>query len=128
MLAVRDDDALAFEELMERYQDRVLTILTHLVSSRDLAEDLTQDVFLRVYRSRKSYFPGSKFSTWLFTIVNNVAANARRSKSRRREINLESRASGPLGINPLEKLAQAKSGLMPTRQIDKAEMREVVRL
>ena len=128
MLEVREDDAAAFGELMLRYQNRVLTVLAHLIGNRDLAEDLTQDVFLRVFRARKSYVPGSKFSTWLFTIVNNVAANARRSLSRRREVVLEGSESGPLGVNPLEALATAASGQMPTRQLDKAELRDVVRM
>ncbi len=127
MLQVRDDDAAAFEELMLRYQDRLVTVLEHLVGSRDSAEDLAQDVFLRIYRSRKSYVPGAKFSTWLFTIANNVASNARRSRSRRKEVSVESHAadaSGPFGI---EQMATAASGLMPARMADKAEMRDVVR-
>jgi RNA polymerase sigma-70 factor (ECF subfamily) len=128
MLEVRDDSAAAFEELMLRYQSRVVNLLEHQVGRRGQAEDLAQDVFLRVYRSRKSYVPGAKFSTWLFTIVNNVASNAQRSRSRRKEVNLDSRDSGPLGAQPLAELAQAASGQMPTRQIDKAEMRDIVRL
>jgi RNA polymerase sigma-70 factor (ECF subfamily) len=128
MLAVRDDDAGAFEELMRRYQDRLVTVLDHLVGNRDQAEDLAQDVFLRIYRSRKSYVPGAKFSTWLFTIANNVASNARRSRSRRKEVNLDSRPSMSGGMQSMDELAQAASGLMPARQVDKAEMREVVRM
>ncbi|MCE9544565.1 MAG: sigma-70 family RNA polymerase sigma factor [Planctomycetia bacterium] len=126
MLQVRDDDAAAFEELVLRYQARLLTVLEHLCGRRDLAEDLAQDVFLRVYRSRKRYQPGAKFSTWLFTIANNVASNARRSMSRRREVNVEGRESGPMGANPLDQMALAASGLMPTRQLDKSEMRDIV--
>ncbi len=128
MLEVRDDNAAAFEELMLRYQGRLVTVLKHLVGNRDLAEDLTQDVFLRVYRARKRYVPGAKFSTWLFTIANNVASNALRSKSRRREVSVEGRDSGPLGARPLEAMVQASSGQIPARQIDKTEMRDVVRL
>lgn len=128
MLEVRDDNASAFEELMLRYQNRVLTVMEHLVRSRDQAEDLTQEVFLRVFRARKRYVPGAKFSTWLFTIVNNVASNARRGKSRRKEVNVEGSESGPLGANPLQALALAASGQQPTRQLDKAEMRDIIRL
>jgi RNA polymerase sigma-70 factor (ECF subfamily) len=127
MLAVRDDDGSAFEELMRRYQDRLITVLDHLVGNRDQAEDLAQDVFLRIYRSRKTYVPGAKFSTWLFTIANNVASNARRSRSRRKEVNLNLRPATTTGVHSIDELAQAASGLMPARQIDKAEMREVVR-
>jgi RNA polymerase sigma-70 factor (ECF subfamily) len=128
MLEVRDDNAAAFEELMLRYQNRLVTVLEHLVGSRDQAEDLAQDVFLRVYRSRKRYVPGAKFSTWLFTIANNVAANARRSRSRRREVSVSVNDGGASGGNQLDQLAQAASGLMPARQLDKAEMRGIVRL
>jgi RNA polymerase sigma-70 factor (ECF subfamily) len=127
MLAVRDDDAIAFEELMRRYQNRLVTVLDHLVGNRDQAEDLAQDVFLRIYRSRKSYVPGAKFSTWLFTIANNVASNARRSRSRRKEVNLDPRPASSTAMHTMDELAQAASGFMPARQVDKAEMREVVR-
>jgi RNA polymerase sigma-70 factor, ECF subfamily len=121
MLQVRDDDAPAFEELMLRYQNRVLSLLAHLVHGRDLAEDLTQEVFLRVYRARKRYVPGAKFSTWLFTIAGNVASNALRTKSRRKEVHLAPRASDS-APQSLEAVALAASGLMPTRQLDKAEL------
>ena len=60
MLEVRDDNAAAFEELMLRYQNRLVTVLDHLVGGRDQAEDLAQEVFLRVYRSRKRYTPGAE--------------------------------------------------------------------
>ena len=57
MLEVRDDSAAAFEELVLRYQSRLVRVLEHLVGSRELAEDLAQEVFLRVYRARKQYVP-----------------------------------------------------------------------
>src|SRR5262249_44180073 len=127
MLQVRDDSASAFEELMLRYQNRLVTVLDHLVGRRDLAEDLAQDVFLRIYRSRKRYVPGAKFSTWLFTIANNVASNALRSQSRRREVNWKAPAGESTGANTLDQMIQAASSAMPARQADKSEMREVVR-
>jgi RNA polymerase sigma-70 factor (ECF subfamily) len=126
MLRVRDGDAAAFDELMLRYQNRVVTVLEHLVNNRHQAEDLAQEVFLRVYRARKRYVVGAKFSTWLFTIANHVAANALRSMSRRPEVNLNARESGALGANPLDRLAQAASGQMPTRRLDKSELCSVV--
>jgi RNA polymerase sigma-70 factor (ECF subfamily) len=126
MLEVCDDNAAAFEELMVRYQGRLLTILEHLVGDRDQAEDLAQEVFLRVYRARKSYVPGAKFSTWLYTIANNAASNALRRRWRRREVSLKVRDSGPLACRPLEKAIQAASSGMPTRQLDKAEIQDVI--
>jgi RNA polymerase sigma-70 factor (ECF subfamily) len=122
MLQVRDNDAQAFEELMLRYQNRLLSLLTHLVGDRDLAEDLTQEAFLRVYRARKRYVPGAKFSTWLFTIAGNIASNALRSKARRREVNLAPRSTSDTGAQSLEAAAVEASALMPTRQLDKAEL------
>jgi len=127
MLEVRDDKAAAFEELMLRYQNRLVTVLEHLVGRRDVAEDLAQEVFLRVYRARKTYVPGSKFSTWLFTLATNVASNSLRSQSRRREVNWKARPGESTGANTLDQMAQAASSLMPTRQADKSEMCAVVR-
>jgi len=128
MLEVRDDSAAAFEELVARYQGRLVTVLKHQVGSRELAEDLAQDVFLRMYRARKSYEPGAKFAAWLFTIANHVAANALRSQSRRHEVTLRSNDSGPLGPRPLDRMLQASSGQMPARQLAKVEMRDIVRM
>lgn len=127
MLAVREGDAAAFEQLMQRYQNRVLTVLQHLVGSPQEAEDLAQEVFLRVFRARKNYAAGAKFSTWLFTIVNNVAFNARRGRSRRKEVQVRDEVSASGSVRGMADLAQAASGMMPTRVIDKEEMRDVVR-
>ena len=128
MLEVRDDNGAAFEELMLRYHARLITVLEHLVGRRGHAEELAQEVFLRVFQARKRYVPGSKFSTWLFTIANNLASNAIRLSYRRREVNLEAQDSGAQGGNPLDTLAKAQSGQMPTRQLDKTELQEMVRL
>ena len=84
-------------------------------------------MFLRVYRARKRYLPGAKFSTWLFTIANNVASNALRDQSRRREINLAPSEGQSTGASDSSNWRLAASGLMPTRQVDKAEMRDVIR-
>ena len=88
---------------------------------------MAQEVFLRVYRARKRYTPNAKFSTWLFTIANNVALNAKRSLARRREVNLGADARDDDGPRGLDQMALEASGLMPTRQLDKAERAEMVR-
>ena len=76
---------------------------------------------MRVYRARKRYVPGAKFSTWLFTIAGNVASNALRTKSRRKEVLLTPRPNDS-APQSLDAVALAASGLMPTRQLDKAEL------
>ncbi|MCS7304700.1 MAG: sigma-70 family RNA polymerase sigma factor [Thermoguttaceae bacterium] len=128
MLRVREGDGEAFTELMRRYQNRVLLVLEHLVGDRDWAEDLAQEVFLRVYRARKTYTADAKFITWLFTITNHVASNALRTKARRREVRLRPAANSSGSGRPLERLLQCSSGQIPARQLDKAEMRDIVRL
>ncbi len=127
MLQVRDGNAAAFEKLVQKYQNRLVQILEHLVPNRDQAEDLAQEVFMRVYRARKTYTPGAKFSTWLFTITHNVVSNAIRRHTRRKEVNLTNSPSGRLSVQPLDSLAPGKSGLMPTRQLDQKELSEIVR-
>jgi len=127
MLQVRDDNAAAFTELVTRYQNRLLTLLANLVPNRQQAEDLAQDVFLRVYRSRKTYQPDAKFVTWLFRIATNVASNAIRSHVRRREIHLTPPSGDETSPLSLDQLAKAASGAMPTRRLDKTELAEIVR-
>lgn len=125
MLRVRNGDDVAFEELVAAYQDRIISIFTHLLGEPQAAEDLAQEVFLRVYRARKRYEPTAKFSTWLFHIANNLAINKRRSAASRKEVALQGTDSGPL--NPVANLVPEKSALMPTRQLDKSELRLLVR-
>jgi RNA polymerase sigma-70 factor (ECF subfamily) len=131
MLAVQQDDASAFEELMLRYQGRVLSILHHVVGNRDAAEDMTQEVFLRIFRARKNYKPGAKFTTWLFTITNNVALNALRSRHRHPEVQLGITRNNAEFSDPLmlaEDSILASSGAIPTRRLDKLEIKQMVQL
>jgi RNA polymerase sigma-70 factor, ECF subfamily len=108
MLRVRDGDDSVFPQLVENYQDRLIGIFAHMLRDRQAAEDLAQDVFLRVYRARKGYTPTAKFSTWLFRIANNLASNKLRYAARRREVTLKASESGPLGLRPEEQLISDK--------------------
>jgi len=127
MLQVRDDEPGAFEELVERYQHRLVAIMNHLVGNAEEAEDLAQEVFLRVYRARKKYRPRSKFSTWLFTIANNLALNSLRSRQRKPVVPLSVRDSGPLGPRPAEQMVN-DPGTGPVQKVQKQEMAEQIRL
>lgn len=126
MLRVREGQHTAFGELVSRYQNRLLSILVHLVGDREVAEDLTQEVFLRIYRARNGYEPTAKFSTWVFRIAQNLASNDRRLKGRRKEVQLEATESGAFGDRPHEQLLKEKSHLMPTRQLARGELQEHV--
>lgn len=126
MLRAKDGDDAAFSKLVTAYQDRLVNIFFHLVQSQEAAEDLAQEVFLRIYRARRGYVPTARFSTWLFRIANNLASNSRRDKGRRKEVTLSGSESGPLGPRPQERLVAEKSALMPARQLDRREMQKIV--
>jgi len=84
MLAFQRGDEQAFQELIERNHSRVIGLAYRFVGSRAEAEDLAQEVFLRIYRARRTYRPTAKFSTWMFRIAANVSLNALRDRARRR--------------------------------------------
>lgn len=127
MLRVQQGDEAAFARLVSNYQDRLVSIFANLVGNQETAEDLTQEVFLRIYRARQGYQPNAKFSTWVFRIVNNLASNSRRSRGHRKEVQLKTEESGPLGARPAEQLLADKSALMPTRLLDRHELQQHVR-
>lgn len=127
MLEVREGSAWAYEELVRRYQSRLVSLFEHLIGKRGQAEDLAQEVFLRIYRARTTYRPQAKFATWLFTIANHVAANARRSCAARPTVNLAPADSSASGALAMEELATAGSGQLPTRRMDRTEAQEMVR-
>jgi RNA polymerase sigma-70 factor (ECF subfamily) len=126
MLRVRDDEVGAFEELVEHYQHRLVAVLHHLLGQAEEAEDLAQEVFLRVYRSRKKYRPRAKFSTWLFTIANNLALNQLRSRRRKPVVPLDVRDSGPLGPRPAEQLVHDRAK-QPVQRMQQQELAAIIR-
>ncbi len=72
----------AFTELVERYQTRLLNFIYRTIGDRDRAEDLVQEVFIRVYRHLHRFDRSKKFSTWAYTIASNLAKNELRNRSR----------------------------------------------
>ncbi len=85
MLDVAQGDVSSFDLLLERHRSGVVNHLNRLVHNRAIAEELAQDVFIRVYRFRNRYQADAKFTTWLFRITTNIALNWRRDA--RRELN-----------------------------------------
>jgi RNA polymerase sigma-70 factor (ECF subfamily) len=76
MLDVKAGDQQSFELLLQRYRTPLVNFLYRMVRNREQAEDLAQEVFLRVYRARENYEPSAKFTTWLFRIATNLALNS----------------------------------------------------
>jgi len=126
MLRVRDGDAGAFEELVGLWQDRLVTLFRHHTGDHSTAEDLAQEVFLRVYRARHGYQPTAKFSTWIHTIANNVASDLRQRAYRRLERGVPINVSASQSGIGLEQLAIAASGQRPARQADRGELQDIV--
>lgn len=75
MLRVRDGDTAAFGLLLERHRNPVAGFMYRMVQNQGVAEELAQEVFLRVYRARATYEPTAKFTTWMFRIATHVALN-----------------------------------------------------
>jgi RNA polymerase sigma-70 factor (ECF subfamily) len=84
MLRVQNDDPGAFQQLVDRYWYLIFGRFYRCLGDRQLAEDLTQETCLRLYRNRRSYQPQAKFATWLFHIVENLTRNAIRDRRRLR--------------------------------------------
>src|SRR6185295_12863881 len=75
MLRVKDGDGASFGVLLDKHRSSVVHFLYRMVLNQAIAEELAQEVFLRVYRSRGSYEPTAKFTTWLFRIATHLALN-----------------------------------------------------
>src|SRR6202142_1038196 len=78
MLQGKAGDDESFNLLLQKYRAPLVNFLFRMVRDRATAEDLAQEVFLRVYRARKQYSPSAKFTTWLFRIATNLALNSLR--------------------------------------------------
>jgi RNA polymerase sigma-70 factor, ECF subfamily len=76
MLDVKAGDDSSFDFLLQKYRSPLVNFLYRMVRDTGTAEDLAQEVFLRVYRARKQYTPSAKFTTWLFRIATNLALNS----------------------------------------------------
>ena len=78
MLRVKEGDGASFGVLLEKHRSSVVHFLYRMVQNHAVAEELAQEVFLRVYRSRSTYEPTAKFTTWLFRIATHLALNSLR--------------------------------------------------
>jgi RNA polymerase sigma-70 factor (ECF subfamily) len=90
MLDVKAGDEQSFELLLRKYRTPLVNFLYRMVRDTAVAEDLAQEVFLRVYRARQEYAPSAKFTTWMFRIATNLALNSvRDNRHRRMEISMD---------------------------------------
>jgi len=109
MLDVKAGDDASFDFLLVKYRSPLVNFLYRMVRDRATAEDLAQDVFLRVYRARKEYIPSAKFTTWLFRIATNAALNSvRDNRHQRMEVSLDT---------PVREEQEASPRELPAREM-----------
>ena len=87
---VQARDELAFREVVERYQAKVFSIIYGILRNHNDAEDIAQQVFVRVWKNLKRYEPRAKFTTWLLKITRNLVFNELRRRSRHPAVPLQS--------------------------------------
>lgn len=125
MIRVREGDGACFGQLLEKHRAPVIRFLYRMVQNQAVAEELAQEVFLRVYRSRSTYEPTAKFTTWLFRIATHLALNALRDgKNQRLETRLEEEWSEAPACQVSDARPSAEQALM--RQDRLEEVRRAV--
>jgi RNA polymerase sigma-70 factor (ECF subfamily) len=124
MQRVKAGDVDAFTQLQSQYAPRIFGYFFRQLRDRSDAEDFTQEVFLRLYRSRNTYEPRARFATWIFHITQNVARNALRSRRRHPCVHLD--PDGPGGQSLLDALLSDRNDA-PSRPLERDELADVVR-
>ena len=113
-------DETALDELIARYGGRVKTYLAHLLRDPTWADDLTQEVFLRVYERANTYDPRWSFSVWLFRIARNLAVDLlRREKVHRRTVE-----SVKEGVTPAPEGPPSEDTASPLQRLERRELNE----
>ena len=103
MLDVKAGDDASFDLLLQKYRTPLVNFLYRMVRDTATAEDLAQEVFLRVYRARKQYSPSAKFTTWLFRIATNLALNSvRDNRHRLKDVSIDAASSPDEDAAPMQ--------------------------
>jgi RNA polymerase sigma-70 factor (ECF subfamily) len=123
MLRVKDGDEASFGVLLEKHRSAVVHFLYRMVQNQAVAEELAQEVFLRVYRSRATYEPTAKFTTWLFRIATHVALNALRDNKYER---LQDRLDDDSSDMPVRQVSDGRPSV-EQRMVYEARLDEVRR-
>ncbi len=103
MLDVKAGDDASFDLLLQKYRTPLVNFLYRMVRDTATAEDLAQEVFLRVYRARKQYSPSAKFTTWLFRIATNLALNSvRDNRHRQKDVSIDAASTSDQDAAPMQ--------------------------
>ncbi|HUI58564.1 MAG TPA: RNA polymerase sigma factor [Bryobacteraceae bacterium] len=123
MLRVKEGDGASFGLLLEKHRSPVVHFLYRMVQNHAVAEELAQEVFLRVYRSRESYEPTAKFTTWLFRIATHLALNSLRDGKNER---LQERLDDASSDMPVRQVSDTRPSV-EQRLVHQARLDEVRR-
>jgi RNA polymerase sigma-70 factor (ECF subfamily) len=123
MVRFQNGDDGSFRFLVEKFHPQVINIIYRFLGRVDDAEDLAQEVFVRVYQSADRYKPTAKFSTWLYRIVANSCLNYRRDRGRVKKYSLDDR--GPTGASRAAVVADDDAP-GPRERMERAEMQKQV--
>lgn len=124
MLEFQKGNKASFETLIRKYFPRLLNFIFRYVHDREAAEDLTQEVFIRVYKSASQYKPQSKFQTWIFTIARNLSLNELR-RHKHRTISLDK--TFPSDEGELKKQVEDPRSTSPDEDILRKEKANAVK-
>ena len=120
MLRVKTGDMDAFEQLIEIYQGPVIGTVAKMLGGASEAEDIAQQVFVRVWKSAARYEPQAKFTTWLFTITRNLVFNETRRRKRKPTVSVEKREE--VG----HQMVEDSQTVSPDQDVLHAELEEAV--
>jgi RNA polymerase sigma-70 factor (ECF subfamily) len=113
MLRVKAGDDSAFHHLVEKFRRPLVGFLYRMARNHAVAEELAQEVFLRVYRSRQTYQASAKFTTWMYRIATNLAVNyARDTRRRRGEVSLDEPGEGGMAFQVADDQPSAEQELL----------------
>lgn len=108
MLRFKQGDNSSFEALLDKYHNSIINFIYRFIGDKAEAEDLAQEVFLRIYRAKENYTPKAKFSTWIYRIAKNLVLNELRTKISHKLSSLEEMVSTEEGGELPRQLADDK--------------------
>ncbi len=125
MMKCRKGDTSAFELLVRRYQNPLINYIHRFINDYHRAEDLSQETFLRVFKSASRYKPTASFKSWLYTIATNLCRNEIRNRSRRNTCSFEELVKEGEDVYHTEIMRDTR--YLPDVLLEKKEQRQIIR-
>ena len=125
MLKFKTGDNSSFEAILEKYHSPLINFFYRFVGDKIEAEDLAQEAFLRIYRSRHNYKPKAKLSTWIYCIAKNIALNELRRRATHRAASLEETIDAEDSEIKIQ-FADTTQNL-PSQELEKKELENIIK-